>query len=145
MYFTLHCRNSTKSHKPRRSRSTSVVSNSTTATDDYASALDIDSSDLEFYDVSDEEDSVKTVTPLDRVLSDVDRRLDEGDARDKLAALEELKDLSSEHPANPEILWRLAKAYHVASDSTKDVEVKKEYINKGMGIILKDVFTYDIC
>lgn len=133
----LNRRNTTKSHKPRRSRSTSVVSNSTTATDDYASALELDSSDLEFYDVSDDEDSIKTVTPLDRVLGDIDKRLDEADARDKLAVLEELKDLNSEHPANPEILWRLAKAYHVVSDNTKDVEVKKEYINKGM-----DIFVY---
>lgn len=36
------------------------------STDEYASALEIDSSDLEFYDLSDEE-SVQTVTPLDKV------------------------------------------------------------------------------
>lgn len=139
----MHCSNSTKSRKTRRTRSTSVVSNSTTTTEDYASALDIDSSDLEFYDVSDDEDSAKTVTPLDRVLGDIDKRLDEGDARGKLAVLEELKDLNLEYPANPEILWRLAKAYHIASDGTKDVEVKKEYINKGMehiSILFADCF-----
>lgn len=41
------------------------MSNSTTA-EDYSSAVDIDSSDMEFYDLSDDE-SIKTITPLDKV------------------------------------------------------------------------------
>lgn len=63
MSYVFSVRSSSKANKLRRSRPASVVSS---AGDDYLSAADIDSSDVEFYDLSDDE-SIKTVTPLDKV------------------------------------------------------------------------------
>lgn len=75
------------------------------------------------------------------MLTEIDAKLDEGSLLEKSAVLEDIKDLSLDHPENPELLWRLAKAHHKLGDATQDVEEKKEHINKGeLGIICVVLF-----
>lgn len=125
-----------------------MISSSTTVTDDYSSALEIDSSDLEFYDFSDEE-SIQTITPLDKVtasvnkikqdlisfflkvLADIDKTFDVGTLSQILVVLEQLKDLNIEYPDNPELLWRLGKAHYKVSEKSTSIDEKKEHIGKG--------------
>lgn len=64
--FCVFNSNATKNHRSKRDRPVSVISSSTSVTEDYSSALELDSSDLEFYDLSDE-DGVQTLTSLHKV------------------------------------------------------------------------------
>lgn len=67
-----------------------------------------------------------------KVLSELDKKLDEGHGlKDFTAAVDELEDLCLDYPENPELLWRLGKAHHKISETTKDTETKKQHITKG--------------
>ncbi|XP_044260504.1 regulator of microtubule dynamics protein 1-like [Tribolium madens] len=85
---------------------------SSTTTEDYSSAVDADSSDLEFYDVSDDEGATSTD------LTQIDSVLDEGNVTELETCLQQLQTLRLEAPDNPELLWRVAKAHYRLFEKT---------------------------
>ncbi|XP_068901551.1 regulator of microtubule dynamics protein 1-like isoform X3 [Tenebrio molitor] len=107
----------------KRNKRESLISTST-ATEDYASAFDADSSDLEFYDVSDEEIDTSTLEDLGKL----DATLDEGTAGDLDACVRQLQNLCLEFPENPQLLWRLAKAHYRLFEKTE----LTDHIHKGI-------------
>ncbi|KAJ8958419.1 hypothetical protein NQ318_002201 [Aromia moschata] len=122
-----------KTVKSKRSRTVnkanSVVSNSTV--DDYLSASNVDSSDLEFYDVSDDE--VEAVSSnLISTLNEIDKKLDSDIIFELEKCLETLKDLCLEYPENPEILWRIGKVHHKISEKSDEKDFIQEQISKGI-------------
>ncbi|KAF5281892.1 hypothetical protein FQR65_LT14476 [Abscondita terminalis] len=117
----------TKRLRNEASKNTSIASNYSS---DFESTLEADSSDLEFYDLSDEENS-KSVTPLQQIFKEVDDQLNVADAKVIEAAFERLLNLNEEFPRNSQVLWRLGKAYHKMS-STVDDTLKQDYIGKGV-------------
>lgn len=66
-----------------------------------------------------------------KVLADIDKLLDEGNSAQITAVVEQLKDLNIEYPDNPELLWRLGRAYYKISEKSKAVDERKELISKG--------------
>ncbi|ENN71833.1 hypothetical protein HUJ04_001001 [Dendroctonus ponderosae] len=128
-----------QSHIERRSRpkrpnrayakkSNSIVS---TTTDDYLSAANIDSSDLEFYDLSDEE-SKKKPDCFQVILKELDEKLELKDIQVIEEVLQRLEDLCLDYPGNPEFLYRIGKAHHKLADACDDKELKEKYLNKGI-------------
>lgn len=124
---------SEKSSRSRKSRilkkAASVVSASTG--DEYLSSANLDSSDLEFYDLSDNENENITIT-LEDSLHAIDAKLDSGILRDVEVSLNKLRDLCMEHPENPELLWRIGKAHKKLADLIEDKDMIKEHITRGI-------------
>ncbi|KAJ8916674.1 hypothetical protein NQ315_000319 [Exocentrus adspersus] len=123
-----------KSHKSRKSRASSKANSVLSAsTDDYTSASNIDSSDLEFYDLSDNENAVDGNSfNLAVALSELDRKLDAGTLTELGNALQKLQELCLEHPENSELLWRVGKAHQKISDKSDDGDFIKEHVSKGI-------------
>ncbi|XP_018336116.1 regulator of microtubule dynamics protein 1 [Agrilus planipennis] len=117
----------------KRSKRSKTSTASTTSTDSFISATDGDSSDLEFYDVSDEEEKISdALEDTHRFADRVDLVLDSSNIEDLKITLEELKDLSEEFPEDANILWRIAKAcYKLATDSDNLID-KEEYLRQGI-------------
>ncbi|XP_066255847.1 regulator of microtubule dynamics protein 1-like isoform X2 [Euwallacea similis] len=118
--------------RPTKAKKTnSVISNTT---DEYFSASNIDSSDMEFYDLSEDESSQVTnsISSLDLLLKELDKKLDLGDVEDVEESLQKLEDLCLEHPGNPELLYRIGKAHHKLADTCDDKEVVHIKLNKGI-------------
>ncbi|XP_017781376.1 PREDICTED: regulator of microtubule dynamics protein 3-like isoform X2 [Nicrophorus vespilloides] len=119
--------------KPKGKRRRHISMLSTTTTDDYASALELDSSDLEFYDISDEENSkASTITPLDNVLKEIDEKLDSGQKIYLEEAQSKLQNLCYEFPECPDLLWRIGKGMHKLCLLNDNVQEKMEIISKGL-------------
>uniref|UniRef100_V5I9V0 Regulator of microtubule dynamics protein 1 n=1 Tax=Anoplophora glabripennis TaxID=217634 RepID=V5I9V0_ANOGL len=123
-----------KPHKPRKTRQVSKANSIlSTTTDDYLSGSNVDSSDLEFYDLSDNEDVPNTSsTILEIVISEIDRKLDGGTLSELEKTLEKLEDLCVEYPENPELLWRIGKAHQKISDKSDDTDFIREHVTKGI-------------
>ncbi|VEN56724.1 unnamed protein product [Callosobruchus maculatus] len=133
-----------KGNKQRKNRSVkkanSVLSTTTTATEDYNSASGYDSSDLEFYDVSDEEldgpDANSTngfgLNNLDNLLKEIDIKLDSESITQLEDSLHKLEDLQVDYPENTDVLWRLGKAHHKISETSDDKEFIQNHISKGI-------------
>ncbi|XP_045465366.1 regulator of microtubule dynamics protein 1-like isoform X2 [Harmonia axyridis] len=103
----------------------------TSTTSEFMSAGDIESSDLEFFDVSDEELNQSMSNPFDKTLKDIDNKLNEGLNLNE--CLEKLEDLCIEYPENPQLLWRIGKCHNKIVDTFKDDKSKKkEHIEKGL-------------
>ncbi|KAF5280110.1 hypothetical protein FQA39_LY18144 [Lamprigera yunnana] len=105
---------------------TPIVSNYSNGTGN-----EVDSSDLEFYDLSDEETSISITTPLEEVFKEIDDQLNSSEVKQIEEVFHQLCRLEREYPETSEILWRLGKAYHKTS-TTLDNDTKQEYINKGI-------------
>ncbi|KAL3270687.1 hypothetical protein HHI36_021215 [Cryptolaemus montrouzieri] len=119
---------SSKTKRIRRSTKANSVITSTTS--EFMSAGDLESSDLEFYDVSDEETDQSMSNPLEKALKDIDNKLNS--STDLEECLDRLKDLCIEHPENPQLLWRIGKCHHKIEKSQKDEGQKKEHMDKGI-------------
>ncbi|XP_044762624.1 regulator of microtubule dynamics protein 1-like [Coccinella septempunctata] len=103
----------------------------TSTTSEFMSTGDLESSDLEFYDVSDEESNRSMSNPLEKALKDIDSKLNEG--LNLSECLEKLEDLCLEYPENPQLLWRIGKCHNKIVDTLKDdKDKKKEHIEKGL-------------
>jgi len=122
-----------KEKSAQRVKRSKRPSSNAQGTDEYASAPELDSSDMEFYDLSDEDDTTSTVTPLDQqTLKEIDDKLNAPKVASIKVALAQLTDLCMEFPENPELLWRIGKAHHKISTATDDKLVKQENIEKGL-------------
>ncbi|KAK9506181.1 hypothetical protein O3M35_008162 [Rhynocoris fuscipes] len=96
----------------------------------------------EFFDLSDTDDlSFVTKEGADEGLDEEQmkyKELDElftGPPQAKTKVLGILMDMSEEDPNNPEILWRLAKAYHnmaIIKEGEGDKDKQQDYISKGL-------------
>ncbi|KAJ8965745.1 hypothetical protein NQ314_003923 [Rhamnusium bicolor] len=121
-----------RTSKFKRSRNVnkanSVIS---TTTDDYLSASNLDSSDLEFYDVSDDEPDTST-SNLDNVLNEIDKKIDTGNLFELDKVLEKLEDLCIEYPENHDLLWRIGKAHHKICDKSEDKGFIQEHVSRGV-------------
>jgi len=91
----------------------------------------VDSSDLEFYDVSDDENDTSTLT-LDSTLKEIDLKLDEGNLDELQQYLLKLEDLCIEYPENPYLLWRIGKACYKICEKTDEKDVIEKYNAKGV-------------
>ncbi|XP_056645167.1 regulator of microtubule dynamics protein 1-like isoform X1 [Diorhabda sublineata] len=124
---------SEKSNRSKKTRiikkASSVVSASTA--DEYLSSTNMDSSDLEFYDLSDDE-NVNNTNTLEDSLDAVDAKLDSGILRDIEESLNKLTDLCIEHPENCQLLWRIGKAHKKLADLIEDKDMIKEHVTKGI-------------
>ncbi|RZC31810.1 hypothetical protein BDFB_012671, partial [Asbolus verrucosus] len=108
----------------RNKKVESLIASSVTS-EDYASAVDGDSSDLEFYDVSDDEVDAKT---LEKELAEIDAKLEESNVEELESSLERLQNLCMEHPESPHLLWRLGKAHYKLFEKTE----LQDHIAKGI-------------
>ncbi|XP_045465367.1 regulator of microtubule dynamics protein 1-like isoform X3 [Harmonia axyridis] len=134
----------------------------TSTTSEFMSAGDIESSDLEFFDVSDEELNQSMSNPFDKrfpfmvsrmyiqpvnvgyikpnILKNYKLSKTLKDIDNKLneglnlnECLEKLEDLCIEYPENPQLLWRIGKCHNKIVDTFKDDKSKKkEHIEKGL-------------
>lgn len=137
--------NKQENHHRRSRANTASTTMSVTSDTDWNSAQD--SSDLEFYDLSsDEEDSrASTVRALDVILEGIDNRLDSNqDAVGLKAILGELLQLHSEEEGSTscnrgEFLWRLAKCQHKLSQVDGAVETKSQHIQLGVDYCLQEL------
>ncbi|XP_072382609.1 regulator of microtubule dynamics protein 1-like isoform X2 [Diabrotica undecimpunctata] len=123
---------SEKSNKSRRSKvkkANSIVSTSTG--DEYLSSTNLDSSDLEFYDLSDNENDNNSIN-MEEILNIIDVKLNSGVFKEVQEALMKLRDLCIEHPENSELLWRIGKAHKKIADFNDDKEVIKENVFNGI-------------
>uniref|UniRef100_T1HCN6 Regulator of microtubule dynamics protein 1 n=1 Tax=Rhodnius prolixus TaxID=13249 RepID=T1HCN6_RHOPR len=100
-----------------------------------------DEFDDEFFDLSDTEDvSLTTKEENDVVDEELSRYKDiddlfNGSPGGKTKVLGLLMDMVEQEPENPEILWRLAKAYHnmaIVMESEGDSNRQQDYIAKGL-------------
>nr|CAH7731261.1 unnamed protein product [Callosobruchus chinensis] len=138
-----------KNTKQRRNRSVrkanSVISTTTSATEDYNSVSGFDSSDLEFYDVSDEELDGPTANStngfslnnLDNLLTEIDIKLDSQSITQLEDGLSKLEVLQVDYPENTEVLWRLGKAHHKISETSDEKEFIQNHISKGVEALVK--------
>lgn len=135
---TLQSKQSTerKTRTKRSNRLSSQRTNSviTGTTDEYLSASNADSSDLEFYDLSDDETSlaVNNTVNFDVILKELDRNLDVGDVEEIEETLQKLEDLCLENPNNPELLYRIGKAHHKLADKCEDKADMHSKLSKGI-------------
>lgn len=114
-----------------RSRERTMSNITSTTADDYNSALD--SSDMEFYDISDEETSkASTLTPLDDVLKDIDIKLE--DPLQLRNALSQLENLLFDYPSSTEVLWRIGKAHQRIAMEVTDISYKMVHLNAGLDV-----------
>uniref|UniRef100_A0A1Y1KI55 Regulator of microtubule dynamics protein 1 n=1 Tax=Photinus pyralis TaxID=7054 RepID=A0A1Y1KI55_PHOPY len=109
-----------------------VSSSSTLSTRSYDSVNEADSSDLEFYDLSDDESTQSTITPLEQILQEIDLNLNSGDAAKVKNAYENLSELNLKYPRDSEILWHFGKACYKMIATVSDPVVKQEFITKGI-------------
>ncbi|CAG9857545.1 unnamed protein product [Phyllotreta striolata] len=128
-------KSSDRSLKGRRAKSSikkanSAVSSSTL--DEYLSSTNLDSSDLEFYDLSDNELEADKSSNLSGLLDTVDHKLDKDNAATLEEVLNMLTDLCLEHPQHPELLWRIGKAHKKLADHSQDKAVIREHVTKGI-------------
>lgn len=107
-----------------------AVSKNTSIASTYSNTLEADSSDLEFYDFSDDETISATIS-TDQLLKDIDDKLNVADINQVSEAFDRLVGLNGEQPRDAQILWRLGKAYHKMSATVED-SIKQDYINKGI-------------
>ncbi|KAI4454572.1 hypothetical protein MML48_9g00016695 [Holotrichia oblita] len=114
--------------KKNKKRLNSIVSTTTTSTEDFRSALDLDSAEEEFYDLSDEEISVKTETILD----EIDKNLDSGKVEVIKEALVIIGNMIDENSKRADLTWRAAKAYYNIAMNSTDMLDKQENIKKGI-------------
>ncbi|XP_066144796.1 regulator of microtubule dynamics protein 1-like isoform X2 [Euwallacea fornicatus] len=122
---------SVRQKKPSKAKkANSIISNTT---DECFSVSNIDSSDMEFYDFSDDESSqVNSTSSLDLLLKELDKKIDSGNVEDIEESLQKLEDLCLEHPSNPELLYRIGKAHHKLAEGHDDKEVIHKKLNKGI-------------
>ncbi|XP_050502648.1 regulator of microtubule dynamics protein 1-like isoform X2 [Diabrotica virgifera virgifera] len=123
-----------RSNKSRRSKvrkARSIVSTSTGDGDEYLSSANLDSSDLEFYDLSDNENDNNSIN-MEEILNIIDVKLNSGVFKEVDEALIKLRDLCIEHPENSELLWRIGKAHKKIADFNDDKEVIKENVYNGI-------------
>ncbi|KAK9745333.1 hypothetical protein QE152_g7034 [Popillia japonica] len=100
--------------------------------EDFGSALDVDSAEEEFYDLSDEEIYVKT----ESILDEIDKNLDSGKIDVIRETLVIIGNMIDENPKRADLTWRAAKAYyHIAMNS--DIVAKQENIKKGIEMCKK--------
>ncbi|XP_050316249.1 regulator of microtubule dynamics protein 1-like [Anthonomus grandis grandis] len=121
-----------RSNKHNSKKAHSIVSGST---DGYLSTSNLDSSDIEFYDCSDDEESAQVdgnTLLLETVLIEIDKKLDLGDIDDIENALEKLEDLCLEYPSNPELLYRIGKAHHKVAEESDNKEFIEQRLAKGI-------------
>lgn len=125
----------------RRSRTTTATSTTMSATSDTDWNSAQDSSDLEFYDLSSDEDDdsrTSTVRALDVVLEGIDNRLECAQGATELLAIrEELSQVNSSTEGEAttnrgELLWRLAKCEYKLSQSMDLVDNKTNHIQMGI-------------
>lgn len=98
----------------------------------YESTHEADSSDLEFYDLSEDESTLSTITPLEQILREVDDNLNALDATKIKNSYDRLYELNAKKPRNPEILWHLGKACYKMISTVQDVSDKREFTTKGI-------------
>ncbi|CAH0549787.1 unnamed protein product [Brassicogethes aeneus] len=122
-----------KSRKSRKANS--IISSSTN--DDYLSASNMDSSDLEFYDVSEDELDNNSTVNLDSVLADIDRKSNEEVVEELNSCLVKLQDLCLEHPGNAELLWRIGKCHYKLLEKSEDKEFIQQQLKKGLDACTK--------
>lgn len=115
-----------------RIRKKSKSSASTFSPRSYDSVNEADSSDLEFYDLSDDESTQSTLTPLEQILQEIDLNLNAGDAAKIKQAYENLNELNVKHPRNSKILWHLGKACYKMIPTVSDPVRKQEFTTKGI-------------
>ncbi|EFA04976.1 regulator of microtubule dynamics protein 2 [Tribolium castaneum] len=101
-------------------------SESFASSEDYSSAVDADSSDLEFYDLSDDEGGASATEETDLVK--IDAILETGGVSELEECLQQLQTLCLEAPENPELLWRLGKAHYRLFEKTDE----KQHLDKGI-------------
>lgn len=126
-------RNKAGSVKMSRRRPISIATGT-----DYMTSNEAESSDLEFYDVSDREsiseafrrDLTYDPSSLDKALKSLDEQIENSENLDE--CLNKLTYLCIEHPESPELLWRIAWAHYKISELTADQKLKREHIDKGM-------------
>ncbi|CAG9767728.1 unnamed protein product [Ceutorhynchus assimilis] len=121
-----------RTHKSNTKKANSIISNTT---DDYLSAANLDSSDLEFYDVTDEENTEPengSPSDLDLILNHLDVKLNTGTIEDIEEALHTLEDLCLENPGNFELLYRIGKAHHKIADASDDKDFVNLRLTKGI-------------
>ncbi|CAH1164709.1 unnamed protein product [Phaedon cochleariae] len=122
----------TKPHKARGSKTVSKANSMISGSEDYMSASNLDSSDLEFYDLSDDEPTVTSSTDLEKALKLIDQKLNTGSLEQLEDALGNLRDLCMEYPEHTELLWRIGKAHHKIADCCDDQNFIREQISKGI-------------
>ncbi|XP_049825240.1 regulator of microtubule dynamics protein 1 isoform X3 [Aethina tumida] len=66
------------------------------------------------------------------VLSEIDRKLDEGNVEELNSCLVKLQDLCLEHPGNVNLLWRIGKAHLKLSERSTDKSYIQNQIEKGV-------------
>ncbi|XP_060533117.1 regulator of microtubule dynamics protein 1-like isoform X2 [Cylas formicarius] len=132
----LHQLQNQKSLRVKKSNKSTVTRkvNSTlsTASEDYSSAASTidDSSDLEFYDLS--EDDADVGPNLERTLHELDDKLDGGTSDEVRATLQKLQQLQSEYPNHPELLYRIGKAHYRLAEKTDDKDLMRVHIDRGV-------------
>lgn len=130
-----HLRSLQKESNSRLKRKTglhNVSSASNLSSRSYESSHDADSSDLEFYDLSDEESTLSITTPLEQILRKVDDNLNALDATKIKSSYDLLYELNAKNPRNPEILWHLGKACYKMTSTVHDLADKQEFTTKGI-------------
>ncbi|KAJ8976753.1 hypothetical protein NQ317_019416 [Molorchus minor] len=98
---------------------------------DYLSASNADSSDLEFYDVSDDEPDTDS-SSLDIALNQIDKKLEGDFSSDLEKSFRKTGRVTYRVPENAEILWRIGKVHHKLSDKSNDTDFIQEQIAKGV-------------
>lgn len=92
----------------------------------------MESSDQEFYDLSDEEIPLATIEKsFERTLDEIEKNLDNGNSDVIQETLVVIQNLLEEHSDNADLLWRLGKAYYQLAMVTSDVIDKQDHIQKG--------------
>ncbi|KAK5638047.1 hypothetical protein RI129_012342 [Pyrocoelia pectoralis] len=98
-----------------------VSSASNVSSRSYESTHEADSSDLEFYDLSDDESTLSTITPLEQILREVDDNLNALDATKIKSSYDQLHQLNAKKPRHPDILWHLGKACYKMISTVQDM------------------------
>ncbi|XP_022901059.1 regulator of microtubule dynamics protein 3-like [Onthophagus taurus] len=99
-------------------------------TEDYKSPSD--TSDQEFFDISDEEVDGLVREPKELTLIDIDKRLGTDDTEIILETLTILDNLCGKYPNDPQFWYRLAKCCHAAAVHSVQPQTKRENISKGV-------------
>lgn len=158
--LTKHKKDKKRSHRKaeenhhRRNRSTTATSTTMSVTSDTDWNSAQDSSDLEFYDLSSDEDDdsrTSTVRALDVVLEGIDNRLECAQGATELLAIrEELSQVNSSTEGEAttnrgELLWRLAKCEYKLSQSMDVVDNRTNHIQMGVDYCQQAICNSSTC
>ncbi|KRT81943.1 hypothetical protein AMK59_5254 [Oryctes borbonicus] len=122
--------------KKNRKRKVSLMSTTTTSTEDYRSANDLDSSEQEFYDLSDDDIVLTSVRTIGTSLEEIDKNLDCGKIEIISETLVIINNMIDDDPNRVDLSWRAAKAYYNIAMLCEDSADKQETIKKGIDVCL---------